>query len=119
MDFKPKSYEKICQLIDRGVDIPNPGTIDIGNEINVDQISGKGVTIYPGCRIYGAKTVISSGCKLGYESPVTIEDCQLGLAVELKGGFVSKSIFLEKANIGMGASVKDAFWKKKPAAPIV
>lgn len=107
MDFKPKSYEKICQLIDRGVDIPNPGTLDIGNEINVDQISGKGVTIYPGCRIYGAKTVISSGCKLGYEAPVTIEDCQLGPAVELKGGFFSKSVFLEKANMGMGAHVRE------------
>lgn len=107
MDFKPKSYEKICQLIDRGVDIPNPGTLDIGDEINVDQISGKGVTIYPGCRIYGAKTVISSGCKLGYEAPVTIEDCQLGPAVELKGGFFSKSVFLEKANMGMGAHVRE------------
>jgi UDP-N-acetylglucosamine/UDP-N-acetylgalactosamine diphosphorylase len=107
MDFKPKSYEKICQLIDRGVDIPNPGTLDIGNEINVDQISEKGVTIYPGCRIYGAKTVISSGCKLGYEAPVTIEDCQLGPAVELKGGFFSKSVFLEKANMGMGAHVRE------------
>ena len=107
MDFKPKSYEKICQLIDRGVDIPNPGTLDIGNEINVDQISGKGVTIYPGCRIYGTKTVISSGCKLGYEAPVTIEDCQLGPSVELKGGFFSKSVFLEKANMGMGAHVRE------------
>ena len=48
MDFKPKSYEKICQLIDKGVDIPNPGTIDIGDDVNVNQIGGKGVSIYPG-----------------------------------------------------------------------
>lgn len=107
MDFKPKSYEKICQLIDKGVDIPNPGTIDIGDDVNVNQIGGKGVSIYPGCRIYGSKTVISSGCKLGYEAPVTIEDCQLGAKVELKGGFFSKSIFLEKANMGMGAHVRE------------
>ncbi|HOX16610.1 MAG TPA: UDP-N-acetylglucosamine pyrophosphorylase [Smithellaceae bacterium] len=107
MDFKPKSYEKICQLIDKGVDIPNPGTIDIGDDVNVNQIWGKGVSIYPGCRIYGSKTVISSGCKLGYEAPVTIEDCQLGAKVELKGGFFSKSIFLEKANMGMGAHVRE------------
>ena len=107
MDFKPKSYEKICQLIDKGVDIPNPGTIDIGDDVNVNQIGGKGVSIYPGCRIYGSKTVISSGCKLGYEAPVTIEDCQLGAKVELKGGFFSKSVFLEKANMGMGAHVRE------------
>lgn len=107
MDFKPKSYEKICQLIARGVDIPNPGTLDIGDEVKVDQISEKYVTIYPGCRIYGGKTVISSGCKLGYEAPVTVENCQLGSKVELRGGFFSKSVFLEKANMGMSAHVRD------------
>jgi len=107
MDLKPKSHEKIRQLIDKGVNIPNPGTIDIGEEVNINQISEKGVTIYPGCRIYGSKTAISSGCKLGYEAPVTIEDCQLGAKVELKGGFASKSVFLEKANMGMGAHIRE------------
>lgn len=107
MELKPKSCEKIQQLIEKGVDIPNPATIDIGDEVNVNQIWGKGVTIYPGCRLYGGKTVISSGCKLGYEAPVTIEDCQLGSKVELKGGFFSKSVFLEKANMGMGAHVRE------------
>jgi UDP-N-acetylglucosamine/UDP-N-acetylgalactosamine diphosphorylase len=107
MDFQPKSYEKIRQLLDKGVDIPSPMTIDIGDEVNVDQISGKGVKIYPGCRIYGSKTVISSGSQLGYEAPVTIEDCQLGSKVELKGGFFSKSVFLEKANMGLGAHVRE------------
>ena len=102
-----KSDEKIKQLIEKGVNISNPGTIDIGDEVNVDQISEKGVTIYPGCRIYGEKTVISSGCKLGYEAPATIENCQLGAKVELKGGFFSKSVFLEKSNMGMGAHVRE------------
>jgi len=107
MDFKPKSHEKIKQLLDKGVDIPNPATLDIGDDVNIDQISGKGTTIYPGCRIYGGKTVISSDCKLGYEAPATIEDCQLGPRVELKGGFFSKSVFLDKANLGMGAHVRE------------
>ena len=107
MDFQPKSHEKIRQLIERGVEIPNPGTVDIGDEVKIDQISQKGVKIYPGCRIYGSKTVISSGCQLGYEAPVTIEDCQLGFSVELKGGFFSNSVFLEKASMAMGAHVRE------------
>jgi len=107
MDLKPKSYEKIKQLIDKGVEISNPETLDIGDDVYVDQISGKGVRIYPGCRIYGSKTVISSGCQLGYEGPTTIDSCQLGAKVELKGGFFSKSVFLEKANMGMGAHVRE------------
>jgi len=108
MDFVPKARERICQLLNRGVDIPNPETIDIGSEVNIEQIAAKDVKIYPGCRLYGGKTVISAGCRLGHEAPVTIEDCQLGEKVELKGGFFSGSVFLEKANMGMGAHVREA-----------
>ena len=99
--------DKVDALLKKGVRMTNPFSVDIGNEVNIDQISGKGVTIYPGCRIYGSKTVISSGCQLGYEAPVTIDDCQLGTEVELKGGFVSRSVFLDKANMGMGAHVRE------------
>ncbi len=72
MDLKPRSLKKINDLLERGVSIPNPETIDIGDDVDIDRISGKGVKIYPGCRIYGKETTISSGCQLGYEAPVTI-----------------------------------------------
>lgn len=107
MDFKPKSHEKIRQLIKNGVEILHPGMVDIGDEVNINHISGKNVRIYPGCRIYGSKTVISSGCKLGHEAPVTLEDCRLGSNVELKGGFFSKSVFLDQSNIGSGAHIRE------------
>jgi len=107
MDLRPKSYEKICQLLHKGVDIPNPMTIDIGDEINIDRISGKDVRIYPGCRIYGRDTVISSGSRLGYEAPVTIESCRIGAGVELRGGYFSHSVFLEQSRMGMGAHVRE------------
>jgi UDP-N-acetylglucosamine/UDP-N-acetylgalactosamine diphosphorylase len=99
--------EKVKQLISKGVTIPNPFSIDIGEEVNTDQISGNGVKIYTGCRIYGKKTVISAGAQLGYEGSVTIDDCQLGPNVELKGGYFKKSVFLEKANMGLGAQVRE------------
>ena len=105
--MKPRSYEKIVRIINKGVDIPNPLTLDIGDEVSVDRISGTGVTIYPGCRIYGAKTVISSGVQLGKEGPVTVDDCQLGPKVELKAGYFNKSVFLEKANMSSGAHVRE------------
>ena len=107
MDLKPEVRDKIAQLLAKGVQIPNPLTIHIGPEVSLDRISGKGVQIYPGCRIYGSKTVISANCKLGREAPVTLEDCALGPAVELKGGFFSRSVFLEGANMGMGAQVRE------------
>jgi bifunctional UDP-N-acetylglucosamine pyrophosphorylase/glucosamine-1-phosphate N-acetyltransferase len=107
MDIQPRCYDKVMQLINKGVDIPNPLTIDLGDEVNIDHISGKDVRIYPGCRIYGKQTVISAGSRIGHEGPVTIDNCQLGPDVELKGGYFNKSVFLEKANMGSGAQVRE------------
>ncbi len=107
MDLKPRCHEKIVHLIEKGVDIPNPLTLDIGDEVNVDRISGHKVKIFPGCRIYGKDTIISSGTQLGREGTVTIENCQIGRDVELKGGYFSKSVFLDKANMGLGAHVRE------------
>ncbi len=107
MEINPKSLHKIIELIQRGVDIPNPLTLDVGEEVRADRISGKGVKIYPGCRIYGNKTVISEGAQIGYEAPATIENCQIGPGVELKGGFFRQSAFLEKVSLGLGAHVRE------------
>jgi bifunctional UDP-N-acetylglucosamine pyrophosphorylase/glucosamine-1-phosphate N-acetyltransferase len=107
MDLRPRFSNKVDQLIQRGVNLPNPLTLDIGEEVRVEQISGRGVTIYPGCRIYGEKTVVASGAQIGYEGPVTIENCQIGPQVELKGGFFKESLFLEKASMGLGAQVRE------------
>jgi UDP-N-acetylglucosamine/UDP-N-acetylgalactosamine diphosphorylase len=107
MELMPRGYEKIVQLVKKGVDIPNPLSLDIGDEVRVEQISGKGVRIYPGCRIYGRQTVISAGAQLGREAPVTVEDCQIGPGVELRGGYFRKSVFLEKAGMGLGAQVRE------------
>jgi len=107
MDLKPRAHEKIVQLINKGITIHNPLTLDIGDEVNVNRISSSGVTIYPGCRIYGEKTVISAGTTLGKEGPVTIDNCQLGPAVELKAGYFNKSVFFQKANMASGAHVRE------------
>jgi UDP-N-acetylglucosamine/UDP-N-acetylgalactosamine diphosphorylase len=37
-----------------------------------------------------------------------VENCQLGPKVELKGGYFKKSVFLEKANMGLGGHVREA-----------
>jgi bifunctional UDP-N-acetylglucosamine pyrophosphorylase/glucosamine-1-phosphate N-acetyltransferase len=107
MNMQPRCDDKLTQLLHKGVDIPNPLTIDLGDEVRVDRISDKSVRIYPGCRIYGEQTVISSGVQIGYEGPVTIDNCQLGPKVELKGGYFSNSVFLEKSNMGLGAHVRE------------
>jgi bifunctional UDP-N-acetylglucosamine pyrophosphorylase/glucosamine-1-phosphate N-acetyltransferase len=107
MELTPRSREKVLQMARKGISIPNPLSLDVGPEVDVDRISPKDVTIYPGCRIYGERTLISSGAKLGYEGPVTIDDCQIGKDVELRGGFFSRSVFLDKSSMGLGAQVRE------------
>ncbi len=107
-DLRPRSDDAIARLVEKGVEIPNPLTLDIGPEVDTARISGDGVTIYPGCRLYGAATVVSAGVKLGAEGPVTVDGCRLGPDVELKAGSFKDSVFLEKANMGPGAQVREA-----------
>jgi bifunctional UDP-N-acetylglucosamine pyrophosphorylase/glucosamine-1-phosphate N-acetyltransferase len=107
MESRPRGHETVARLIRKGVQIPNPLTLDVGPEVDPDRVSGDGVIIYPGCRLYGARTVISAGVKLGAEGPVTIDDCRLGPEVALKGGYFSRSVFLHKANMGLGAHVRE------------
>ena len=95
------------RLLARGVRMPNPFSVDVGEEVDPERISTNGVVFYTGTKISGAKTLISSGVKLGGEAPVTVADCRLGRGVELKGGFFKSSIFLDQANIGSGAQVRE------------
>jgi UDP-N-acetylglucosamine/UDP-N-acetylgalactosamine diphosphorylase len=107
MEPQPGGYDTVAQLIARGVRIPNPASVYIADDVDAERISGNGVTIWPGCRIHGAKTVISAGCQLGAEGPVTLDNCRLGPNVALKGGYFKQSVFLDGANMGLGAQVRE------------
>ncbi|MEA3358893.1 MAG: hypothetical protein U9R17_05730 [Thermodesulfobacteriota bacterium] len=98
---------KVKQLIDKGVSIKNPGAITIGEDVSVDRISGDRVVMHAGSKIFGPKTLIMAGCEIGYESPVTIENCQLGPNVHLRGGFMSQSTFLKKVIVRSGADIRE------------
>ena len=95
------------RLLVRGVRMANPFSVDVGEEVDPERVSKSGVVFFPGTRISGAKTLISSGVKLGGETPVAVADCRLGRGVELKGGFFSSSVFLDRANMGSGAQVRE------------
>jgi len=103
-----KSLTKIEMLVTKGVKIKNPESILIGDEVDLNRIAGDGVEIYSGCKIFGAETLILPGAKLGYEAPVTVENCQIGAEVELKGGYFKQAVFLNKARAGLGSHVREA-----------
>ena len=105
--MKHQSASKIEKLLDKGVQIPNPQSIEIGPEVDIDRISGDRVTIYSGCKIFGRSILILQGSKLGYEEPVTLKNCQLGPQVELKGGFFRDAVFLKNVSVGSGSNVRE------------
>jgi len=102
-----QSTSKIEKLLKKGVKIPYPQGVEIGPEVNTDRISGDGVVIYSGCKIFGRSILILQGSKLGYEGPVTIENCQVGSQVELKAGFFRNAVFLKKSSMGSGSNVRE------------
>jgi UDP-N-acetylglucosamine/UDP-N-acetylgalactosamine diphosphorylase len=99
---------KIEKLVEKGVRIDTPGSIEIGDEVDLSRISGDSVRIYSGCRIFGADTLILPGVKLGYEAPVTVDSCQIGPEVELRGGYFKQAVFLGKNQAGLGSHVREA-----------
>jgi UDP-N-acetylglucosamine/UDP-N-acetylgalactosamine diphosphorylase len=106
--IKMDNMSKIEKLIEKGVKINRPTSVEIGDEVDIDRISADGVVIYAGCKIFGAETLILPGVKLGYEGPVTVDNCQIGPDVELKGGYFNQAVFLEKARLGLGSHVREA-----------
>jgi bifunctional UDP-N-acetylglucosamine pyrophosphorylase / glucosamine-1-phosphate N-acetyltransferase len=95
-------------LIRKGVKIPCPEGVEIGDDINLERISGDNVVIHSGCKIMGASTLIMPGVNLGFEAPATVIDCQIGKSVELSGGFFSGSTFLDNSSMGSGAHIRPA-----------
>jgi len=99
--------EKVMGLIHKGIRIPNPCSVDIGDDVDIDRISSDDVILYSGTKIYGKETLIGPGARLGYETPVTVADCQLGSDVELKGGFFTEAVILDRATMASGAHVRE------------
>jgi UDP-N-acetylglucosamine/UDP-N-acetylgalactosamine diphosphorylase len=93
------------ELLRRGVTIPAPASVEIGNAVDPRRIA-PGVVIHSGCKVFGEHTSIGPGCVLGREGPVTVEDCQLGAGVRLKGGYFSGAVFLDGSSMGSGAQVR-------------
>ena len=93
------------ELLRRGVRIAAPASVEIGDEVDPGRIAA-GVVIHAGCKIFGATTSLGPGCVLGREAPATVEDCQLGEKVELKGGYFGGAVFLDGAAMGSGAQVR-------------
>jgi hypothetical protein len=95
----------IQALLERGVIVRAPGSVDIDESVDPARVA-PGVVIHAGCRLSGRSTSIGPDCVLGEEAPATVEDCQLGAGVALKGGYFAGATFLDGANVGSAAHIR-------------
>lgn len=107
MSDAPKMRPPVQNLLNRGVILPCPYSVEVEDSVNPEQIA-PGVVIHTGCRIAGPKTSIGPGSELGREAPAVIEDCRLGHNVALKGGYFSGATFLDGASMGSAAQIRPA-----------
>ena len=101
--MKTKKIELLCQ---KGVNIPNPESVYISEDVNIDRISGQGVTLYAGTKIIGNRSLILPNVRIGYEAPVTLENTLVGENSQLNGGFFQDAVFAGHNVFGSGAHVR-------------
>jgi UDP-N-acetylglucosamine/UDP-N-acetylgalactosamine diphosphorylase len=106
--MKRQKESKVSQLIHKGVRIDCPDSIEIGAEVDVGKISGRGVVVHAGSKIFGDTTLILRNARIGFEAPATVKNCQIGPEVELKGGYFEDAVFLANAKAGLGSHVREA-----------
>ncbi|WP_289020228.1 protein GlmU [Desulfobacter postgatei] len=100
------NIKKIDALLKKGVNIPNPATVFIGDDVDIERISPEGVTLFSGTKLTGAQTLIMPGSALGYETPVTVENCLMGPGTKLHGGYFQDTVFMGDNVFGSGGHVR-------------
>ncbi|MGM0654721.1 MAG: protein GlmU [Thermodesulfobacteriota bacterium] len=90
----------------KGVHIPNPSTVFIGDDVDLERISPDGVTLFSGTKLTGERTLIMPGSVLGYEAPVSVENCLMGPGTKLHGGYFQDTVFMGHNAFGSGGHVR-------------
>lgn len=95
----------VRKLMEQGVSIPAPASVEIDERINPSLIA-PGVVLHTGTKLLGEHTSIGPGCVLGEEGPVMLKNCQLSSGVKLQGGSFEGSVFLSRSSMGPCAHVR-------------
>lgn len=97
---------RVLALLNRGVHIPCPETLEVGAEVDPEHIHPS-VILHAGVRLSGARTRLQAGVELGAEGPVSLHDSVCGPGVRIDGGFVSGATFLDGASLKSATHVRE------------
>ena len=106
MNVKNIKSENLQILINKGVTIPNPGSVFIDEDVDLDRISSDGVVLHSGTKLSGKRTLIMKNTVLGWEAPVTAENCLIGPDTKLLGGYFQDTVFMGNNVFGSNGHVR-------------
>ncbi len=83
---------RLKKLTDKGVNIPAPESVLVGEEVNLDNVE-PGVVVGPGTKILGAETMIGAGTEI--QGAATVKNSLLGRNCSLAAGEYADSVLLD------------------------
>ena len=94
-------------LTDRGVRIPDPAQVWVGDDVDLDRIAAQGTVLFPGCRITGASTFLGEGAQIGSDGPATCDGSWIGPGATVHSGFCRGTVLLAGASLGSNSHVRE------------
>ncbi len=101
-----ESFQSVHELGKRGVQILAPEQVFIDADVDLARISA-GAVLYPGTRLHGPRTFLSSGARVGTEGPAVLENAVLGEDATVASGYVSGAVLLRGARLGANSHVRE------------
>jgi hypothetical protein len=98
---------RLDTLVAQGVTIVDRRQVYLDDAIDLSRIRAKAI-LYPGTRLTGSGTFVSTGAKIGLEGPAVIENSVIGQNVEVASGYLKDSVMLRDARVGSNAHIRAA-----------
>lgn len=90
---------RVRELMSRGVIVPHPESVLIGEDVDPDRIES-GAEIHPFARIHGRLTMIGRESRIGCDGPATVRDAAVGRNVTLASGTFENCVLLDGSSYG-------------------
>ena len=87
-----RNQKRLEALAAKGVDIPSPESVIVGEEVRLDQIEPR-VVIGPGTKVLGAETMLGAGTEV--QGAATIRNSLIGRNCRLAAGEYEDSVLLD------------------------
>jgi acetyltransferase-like isoleucine patch superfamily enzyme len=96
---------RLAELMERGVQVVDPRQTYIDLDVNISRIHPT-VTLYPGVRLAGTRTLLGPDVVLGREGSVVLNNSLLGAGSSIASGFVEECVILDRARIGANCHLR-------------